>query len=71
LGGERSASNRVACSYDARVRAPFAPFAILATTILAIEALLVRLDVLPALRLAIPIVALVLLGIAFWKWARS
>jgi hypothetical protein len=51
-------------------RPGFAVWGLLACALLAVNALLVRFSVAPAARIALPVVALALLGVALVQWRR-
>jgi hypothetical protein len=53
------------------LRPAFFPFAVWATALLAVNNLLVRLNLWPEARLVIPIVALALLGVGLTLWWRG
>jgi len=53
------------------MRPRFAPLAILACALLAVNAVLARLDAAATARLVIPCAALVILLVAFDQWRRS
>ncbi len=58
-------------AYAGGVRPSFAPFAIAATAILAVNNLLVTLKLWPTVRLVIPLAALALLAVAIVLWWRG
>ncbi|HEV2771969.1 MAG TPA: hypothetical protein VGV57_03965 [Thermoleophilaceae bacterium] len=65
------ARSRRSRTYSGRVRPAFAPFAIGATAILAVNNLLIGLRLWPTVRLIVPVVALVLLLVAVTLWWRA